>query len=153
MTDQPKHTLVITVNTETLNAAMVDDPKVDITDIEFLEASIRCDADKEDFTRDCMTWWECRCELTEDQAEKLEDEGQGPCPESPTGLHNERIGDLSPARPSRQCWALEWDGTADEIQALIIKHKLGPGEYPLYMTPDHDRCNFELVMISMVADS
>jgi hypothetical protein len=54
---------------------------------------------------DCRTYWECDCKLTDAQKEDLYSDGEGPCGESPNGLHYTLLAGprFGPWRPSDMC--------------------------------------------------
>lgn len=129
--DQTGHTLVITQDEDEVRAARENGEAVNLTDQSFLVMTIRCHHDPQDWTRDCMTWWECDCTLTDAQRGDLYDDGDGPCPTSPTGRHRLVGGAPKPHQPSQDCWAVTSDDTADAASHLVDEHKLGPGEHPV----------------------
>lgn len=144
MSDRPNHVLIITVDQEALEGARDEDPTVDPHDPEFWEITVQCNADLSDYTGACMTWWQCDCEFTEDQWHQLANEGEGPCPDSPTGKHQSMFGTRQAAKPSQDCWAQICDDAPDAALYLASQHKLRPGEYPIYVHPDDETVEFEL---------
>lgn len=145
MSEKPNHVLIITVDQEALRVAQDEDSTVDPNDQDLWEISIRCEHSPDDYTRECMTWWQCDCVFTEKKWHDLADEGEGPCPESPTGLHRSMFGTLRAGRPSRDCWAQVCDRSVDSAWSLVDRYKLGPGEYRVIIDDsDEDSIDFEL---------
>lgn len=73
--------------------------------------------------RPCTTWWECDCKLTDEQKTALSDNGEGPCPTSPTGWH--RPMSFGPSYPGLECWASECSSTTDEVGDIFREHGAG----------------------------
>lgn len=144
MSDQPNHVLIITIDQEALKAARDEDPTIDPHDREFWNITIHCNADRSDYSRPCMTWWQCDCVFTEEQWHELADEGEGPCPDSPTGQHQTMFGTQRAARPSQDCWARICDSSTDAAWYLANRHNLGPGVHPIWVHPDDETVEFEL---------
>jgi hypothetical protein len=137
------HVLVISIDEEMVKTAEEDGEVVDPTDREFWQIDIRCEVDRSDFSRSCMTWWECSCKLTEEQRGAMLDEGDGPCPSSPTGRHS-YVSGLGIAHPSRDCWAQVCDGSSDAAYDLADTHRLEPGEYRVRVLPSAEYVEFDL---------
>lgn len=101
--EDPKHVVTIAVDQEMVSLAEENGETVDLSDPEFWAIRLRCEEDRDDFTRSCLMWQECKCILDEDTRDELRRDGEGPCPESLTGVHTDSVGDLSPAIPTREC--------------------------------------------------
>lgn len=139
------HVLVITLDEHEAQIAREDGEPVDLTDPEFQQTSIRCEADPTDYTRDCVTWRGCSCQLTDEEWHTLADEGSGPCPESPTGEHRAcHLSHRGAWHPSTDCWASVCDNASDSIYDLVREHNLGLGEYRVLVTSDEDSVEFAL---------
>ena len=135
------HTLVITLDSEWLLRER-DTEIVDAAELarEALIWSIACPYAGEDWSRPCITYVECACQLTEDERDRLEHDEEGPCPESLTGFHSWVSSPTlcGVARPTRKCW-YTIDGTLpDEVSELIRAKLLQTGRYPLHFGFDGD---------------
>ena len=129
------HTLVITLDSEWLPRKR-DTGIVDVAELvrEALIWSIACPYAGEDWSRPCITYVECACQLTEDERDRLEyDEEEGPCPESLTGFHSWVSSPTlsGVARPTRQCWYVLDESVPDDVREIIKARSLQPGRYPL----------------------
>jgi len=128
------HPLVITLDSEWLLRER-DTEIVDAAEWEreSLRWSIVCPYDAEDWSRPCVTYVECGCRLTEDEQDQLEHDEEGPCPESPTGLHSwvSTPTLCGVARPTYWCWYVVDESLLEEVDELIQAHSLQAGRYPL----------------------
>jgi hypothetical protein len=138
MAHEATHTVTIRQDHNSIKEAEANGETILPTDPEYWILDVRCHADSRDYTRNCVTWYECSCALTTDQWHQLVDDGTGPCPESPTSEHRAGYGVPRAQRPSDHCWVEVCDNTQDAIWELADKHKLGPGEYPVLFWTDGD---------------
>lgn len=124
------HTLVITVDEKHLAAARAQDPGYE--EREAWDHTIRCPHDGVlTSERYCWVWAECGCELTDEQIDDLHNDGEGPCPKSPTGKHQWLCTeDLNgPGHPIDACWLREDPDMCEMIEELITRENLVPGEH------------------------
>ena len=144
---RPDHLLVITRDEHSVKLAR--DEGHELGPREFLEVNIRCETDRSGFTHACMAWWECECwkTLTGEQRDALYDEGDGPCPESPTGRHQPMMGVIMRASPD--CWAVVCDYAPDAAHDLADAHNLGPGAHRVWVHPGYEEIKFELAEVEV----
>lgn len=87
--------------------------------------------------RDCTTWRECDCLLSDDARDDLYGDGEGPCPTSPVGTHH-YIGnaDIFPGIPVQGCWPNCCSCTDDHVEAF--QEKYGDGTWFVLIAPPED---------------
>ena len=143
---EPPHLLVITLDREWLAERHAAGDDVDETDRELWSWSIRCPYDGRDFSRPCVTYHEC-CLLTDEQHDDLSNDGDGPCPISPTGSHelSQSYGLSGPVRPGTECWLTQDEGLLEYVDDLITSDGLAPGEHPVHATIGYEYTELTLV--------
>jgi hypothetical protein len=90
--------------------------------------------------RPCGTYLQCDHTMTEDERDKLAEDGEGPCPTSKTGQHIYL--DCYAHQPTKSCWVTEYDGTCEQVDDIHESH--GPGTYAVRAFCSYDEIDIEV---------
>lgn len=117
-----------------------------------LEWDVRCPYGDREYNvpgRDCTTWTECRCLLSDEDRDELydsEEEG-GPCPTSPTGRHHFiHNPDIFPGSPTTTCWAYVCPCNSEHAEDFAKDH--GDGVWAV-LIGHQDECDDGLTFVPL----
>lgn len=101
---------------------------------------ITCPHEPGDHSRPCHTYREC-CSpplMSDGEIDRLDHDGEGPCPVSPTGWH-ERVNceEFSIGYRTGECYLRVGEGFDDQLREELLP-KLSPGEHQLDITWDRN---------------